>query len=110
MAHEDMIVLTDASFDAEAIKADTPVVVDFWAPWCGPCKMLTPILEELAGEYKGKVTFGKLNVDENPGVASKYGIVSIPTILFIKGGSVVDQQVGLLAKGPLKAKIDAFAA
>ena len=110
VAHEDMIELTDANFDADAIKAGTPVVVDFWAPWCGPCKMLTPILEELAGEYKGKVTFGKLNVDENPGVASKYGIVSIPTILFIKGGSVVDQQVGLLAKGPLKAKIDAFAA
>jgi thioredoxin 1 len=109
MAHEDMVELTDANFDAQAVKAATPVVVDFWAPWCGPCLVQTPILEELAGEYKGKVTFGKLNVDESPGVATKYGIVSIPTLLFIKGGNVVDQQVGLLAKGPLKAKIDTFA-
>lgn len=108
MAHEDMVELTDANFQTEALESDVPVIVDFWAPWCGPCKMLTPILEELAGEYKGKAKFAKVNVDDSPKVASQYGIISIPTVLFIKGGTVTDQQVGLLAKQPFKAKLDAF--
>ncbi|MBD3314931.1 MAG: thioredoxin [Chitinivibrionales bacterium] len=108
MASENLKEMTDDTFQAEALESKLPVVVDFWAPWCGPCKMLTPILEELAEEYDGNVVFAKINIDDNPHVASKYGINSIPSLLFIKNGSVEDQQVGLLAKGPLKAKIDKF--
>ncbi len=110
MAHEDMVELSDANFQKEAMESAIPVVVDFWAPWCGPCRMLSPILEELAGELKGRVVFAKVNVDDSPRVASQYGIVSIPTVLFIKGGKIADQHVGLLAKAPMKAKIDAFIA
>jgi len=106
MAHSDMVELTDATFQKQAMESAIPVVVDFWAPWCGPCRMLTPIIEDLAGEMKGKAVFAKVNVDESPRVASQYGIVSIPTVLFIKGGKIAEQQVGLLAKAPLKAKID----
>jgi thioredoxin 1 len=108
MASEHVVEFTDGNFQNDAMASNVPVVVDFWAPWCGPCKMLTPIINDLAPEYAGKVVFGKVNVDENPQVASKYGIVSIPTMLFIKGGKVVDQHVGLLAKPALKKKIDAF--
>ncbi|MBD3346290.1 MAG: thioredoxin [Chitinivibrionales bacterium] len=108
MSSEYLAEFTDSNFDDEALKADTPVVVDFWAEWCGPCKMLTPIIEDVAREYEGKVKMGKLNVDENPSTASKYGITSIPTVLFIKDGKVIDQQIGLLAKDPLKAKIDSL--
>ena len=106
MAHDDIIELTDANFAAEALESPMPVVVDLWAPWCGPCKMLTPIVEELAGEYAGKVKVCKLNVDDNPSTASSYNIVSIPTILFINKGSIVDQHVGLLAAKQLKEKVD----
>ena len=110
MASEKLVAFTDDNFAEKAMGSDVPVVVDFWAPWCGPCKMLTPIIEELAEYYEGKAVFGKLNVDDSPQIASKYGIISIPTLLFIKGGEVKDQHVGLLAKDPLKAKIDAFIA
>ncbi len=105
---EKMLEITDQNFDSVVMNSDTPVLVDFWAPWCGPCKMLTPIIEEIAEEYEGKVVFGKLNVDDNPQAASKYGIVSIPTILFVRNGKVIDQHVGLLAKDPMKKKIDEF--
>src|SRR5204863_1323385 len=85
---------SDATFETDVLQNDTPVLVDFWAPWCGPCRMVAPIVEELAGEYEGRVKFVKLNTDENPQVASKYGIRSIPTLLVFKGGEIAGQIVG----------------
>ena len=99
---------TDDNFENEALSSDKPVVVDLWAPWCGPCKKMTPILEEVAEEYGGRVKIGKLNVDDNPQTAAKYSVTSIPTLFFIKNGQVADKHIGLIAKEPLKKKIDAF--
>jgi thioredoxin 1 len=99
---------TDSNFKDTALKTGTVSVVDFWAEWCGPCRMITPIIEELAKDYDGKVTVGKLNVDSNPEVASKYGVRSIPTILFLKDGEVVDKQVGVTSKKVLADKIEAL--
>jgi thioredoxin 1 len=98
--------VTDQSFDAEVIKSDQPVLVDFWAPWCGPCRMVAPIVEELAGEYEGRVNFYKLNTDENPNVSMKYGIRSIPTLLVFKGGEPVGQIVGFRPKRDLQKRLD----
>ena len=95
---------TEDNFEEVVLKSEIPVVVDLWAPWCGPCKMLTPILDDIAPEYEGKAVIAQLNVDENPAIASQYQVVSIPTILFIKNGEVVDQQVGLATKDALKSK------
>ncbi len=100
------IVLNDANFDA-TINSDKPVLVDFWAEWCGPCKMIGPVVEELAGDYEGKVVVGKLNVDENPDVTARFGIRSIPTLLVFKGGQIVDKQVGAVPKSVLAQKLEA---
>lgn len=100
------IVLNDANFD-ETIKSDKPVLVDFWAEWCGPCKMIGPVVEELAGDYEGKAVIGKLNVDENPDVTARFGIRSIPTLLVFKGGQIVDKQVGAVPKSVLAQKLEA---
>jgi thioredoxin 1 len=100
------VEITDANFE-EIINSDQPVLVDFWAEWCGPCKMIGPVVEELAGEYSGKAIIGKLNVDENPIVSAKFGIRSIPTLLILKKGEIVDKQVGVVQKSVLAQKIDA---
>ena len=100
------IEITDANFD-DIIKTDKPILVDFWAEWCGPCKMIGPVVEELAGEYEGKAVIGKLDVDANPEVSAKFGIRSIPTLLVIKNGQIVDKQVGAVPKSVLSQKIDA---
>ena len=105
MAHPTAV--TDSDFEDEVVNADTPVLVDFWADWCAPCKMIAPIVEELAEEYDGQVKFAKLDVDSNPKSAMAYGIRGIPTLLIFKGGQPVDQIVGAVPKSALKSKIDA---
>ena len=97
---------TDSTFSDDVLTSTLPVVVDFWAEWCGPCKMLTPIMENLSTEYEGKILLGKVNVDNNPQIAAKYGIVSLPTILFFSQGTVVDQHTGLLSESALRNKLD----
>lgn len=98
--------ITDANFE-EVINTDQPVLVDFWAEWCGPCKMIGPVVEELAEDFDGKAVIGKVNVDENPETAAKFGIRSIPTLLILKGGEIVDKQVGAVPKNVLSQKIEA---
>jgi thioredoxin len=100
------IEITDANFD-EVLNTDKPVLVDFWAEWCGPCKMIGPIVKELAGEYEGKAIIGKVNVDENPATAAQFGIRSIPTLLVFKDGEIVDKQIGAVPKAVLAGKLDA---
>jgi thioredoxin 1 len=101
------VEVTDKTFD-ETIRNNQLVVVDCWAPWCGPCQMVAPIIEELAKQYAGKVLFGKLNVDENPLIAMRYGIMGIPTLLFFKNGELVDRIVGAIPKQMLEQKIKSF--
>lgn len=98
--------ITDSNFDEIVMKADKPVIVDFWAEWCGPCRMVGPIVQEIGEEYKDKAIVGKVDVDNNPGVAAKFGIRNIPTILFIKNGEVVDKQVGAVPKQVLVGKLE----
>ena len=96
----------DANFQQEVLQSTVPVLVDFWAPWCGPCRMLTPTVEELAKDYEGKVKVGKLNTDDSPDTATNYGISSIPTILFFKGGQVVERLVGVNPKSRFQQILD----
>jgi thioredoxin 1 len=98
---------TDANFEEEVLNSDKPVLVDFWAVWCGPCRMIAPIVDELSTEYDGKVSVGKMNVDENREVPAKFGIRSIPTLLVFKNGEVVDKVVGAVPKGSIAEKLEA---
>ncbi|MBX2895764.1 MAG: thioredoxin [Cyclobacteriaceae bacterium] len=100
------IELTDSNFD-QAINSEKPVLVDFWAEWCGPCKMIGPVVEELAGDYEGKAVVAKLNVDENPQITARFGVRNIPTLLVFKNGQVVDKQVGAVPKSVLSQKLQA---
>ena len=100
------VVLTEQSFEQDVINAPGPVLVDFWAPWCAPCRHLSPIVEELAGEYEGRVSFAKVNTDESPNIAARYGIFSIPTLIVFKNGQPVKQMVGLRPKRDLKSSLD----
>ena len=101
-----LVHLTDKNFEKEVLKSELPVMVDFWAPWCGPCRTVAPLVEELAKEYENKVKIGKVDVDESPATASRYGIMSIPTLMFFKGGQIMDQLVGAVSKSDLKKKIE----
>lgn len=100
------IEITDANFDELVLKSDKPVLVDFWAEWCGPCRMVGPVVEELSKDYDGKAVVGKVDVDSNPGISMKYGIRNIPTLLIFKGGEIVDKQVGAVPKSVLAGKLE----
>jgi len=100
--------LTDANFDELVLKSDKPVLVDFWAVWCGPCRMVGPIVEELSNDYGDKAVIGKVDVDNNPEISAKFGIRNIPTLLFFKNGEIVDKQVGAAPKQTFSAKLDAL--
>ena len=106
MSSEKVVTITDAEFESSVLQSDKPVILDFWAEWCQPCKMLSPTVEAIAGEYEEKIKVGKLNVDDNPNTATKYGIRGIPTLLFFKGGEVVQQMVGVKSKAEIKKVID----
>jgi thioredoxin 1 len=105
---EEPIHVTDTAFEKTVLQASVPVIVDFWAPWCGPCKMVAPVLDKLAKEYAGKVIVAKVNTDENPEWAGKYGIQGIPTMLFISGGKLVHRQVGALPERMLREALSQF--
>jgi thioredoxin 1 len=105
MGHENIVTLTDADFDAQ-VKATPLMLVDFWAEWCGPCRVVAPVLEELAREYSGRLTVGKMDVDDNRQIPARFGIRSIPTLMFFRDGNRVDQVIGAHPKGTIKAKIE----
>ena len=105
MASEKVLAFTDNNFDTDVLKSDIPVLVDFWATWCAPCKMLAPTIDAIADEFDGQIKVGKVNVDENPGTPGTYGVRGIPTVILFKGGKVVDQIVGNVPKSQLEALI-----
>ena len=107
MAGQNTVEFSDTNFDTDVLQAETPVLVDFWAEWCGPCRMMTPTIDALATEYSGRVKVGKLNVDHNNGVAARYQIRGIPTLLLFKGGKVVEQMVGARSKADVQRVLDA---
>lgn len=109
MAAPNIVTLTESNFAEEVLNSPTPVLVDFWAEWCGPCKMIAPILDEIASEYDGKVKIGKVNIDDQQNLATQHGIRAIPTLLIFKNGNVADQIVGLKSKRDLKANLDRVA-
>jgi len=106
-SHPNTLTFTDASFDQDVINADVPVLVDFWAEWCGPCRMMTPTVDAIATDYQGRLKVGKVNVDENGGIAMRYNIRGIPTLLLFKGGKVVEQKVGAVGKTDVQKMVDA---
>ncbi len=106
MASEKVVEITDANFDAQALQADAPCLVDFWAPWCGPCRAIAPLIEELAEEFDGKIRIGKMNVDDNPATPGKYGVRAIPTLILFKGGAVLDQVTGAVGKPQLVSMLE----
>ena len=103
---KNIIAVSDNSFEDDVLQSDTPVLVDFWAEWCGPCKMLSPVLDEIASQYDGKLIIAKVNIDENPGTPQRYGVRGIPTLMLFKGGNIEATKVGALSKSQLAAFID----
>lgn len=106
MASEAIIEISDSNFESEVVNSDVPVLVDFWAPWCGPCRAIAPIVEEISSTYEGKIKVGKMNVDENQATTMKFGIRSIPTIIMFKGGEAVDQIIGAVPKGEIEKVVE----
>jgi thioredoxin 1 len=106
MANENVLVVTNSNFEGEVLKSDKPVMVDFWAPWCGPCKTIGPIIDEIANEYNGRAVVGKINVDDEGELARKYRVMSIPTLLFFKNGEVVERLIGARPKNDLTKILD----
>ena len=106
MASDSIIELSDSTFESEVVNSDVPVLVDFWAPWCGPCRAIAPIVEEISSSYEGKIKVGRMNVDENQSTTMKFGIRSIPTIIMFKDGEAVDQIIGAVPKGEIERVVD----